>query len=153
MASTQKLSHRGYTVKLRDGTLYALNEANGFDLKLKWLEADKPFPVELDDDCMMSSQIVKISKNKVTASDVPPVSPQRQLVGRKCKAKHSIQREINRFAESISGKESEHNPDRLNWLKLVGDKDWREMMYKELRKSGALWCDDRTGECACEDMY
>lgn len=71
----------------------------------------------------------------------------------KCKAQYSIQSEINRIAKDVSGRKSDDNPDGVMWMKLIGDKDWRAMIYEKLRDSDVKWCDDRRNECACDDAY
>lgn len=82
---------------------------------------------------------------------------QKLIVERKrnsrCKAQYSIQAEINRIAKDVSGRKSADNPEGKLWMKLIGDKKWRAMIYDKLRESGVKFCDDRRQECACDDAY
>ena len=132
-----------YTVHVRGGQVHSLDDADGFDLKVRWLEADKPFKCELGDDTITSGQIMKITKNKPTQADIPSFTQQKLASGNRCKAQYSIQLEINRLAKAEGAK----------WGKLIADKKWREETRKALRETGAMWCDDRAKECACDDNY
>jgi hypothetical protein len=136
-----------YTITIRGGETYSLDDTDGFDLKVKWLEAKKPFPIELDDDTLMSSQIVKITKNRATEADaiqIPDFDAPVLLQGNRCRGQYSIQREINRIAKDEGGRD---------WAKLVKDKSWRANTRKTLRGTGALWCDYIAGECACDHDF
>lgn len=132
-----------YTVHVRGGEVYSLDEADGFDLKVKWLEADKPFKCELGDDTITSGQIMKITRNKVSQADIPSFTQAKLGEGTRCKAQYSIQVEINRLAKAEGRK----------WPKLIADKAWREEQRQGLLETGALWCDYRAGTCACDDVY
>lgn len=132
-----------YTVTLRGGDKYPLDESDGFDLKVKWLGAKKPFACELGEDTIMSGQITKITRNKVTQADIPNFTQAVLGEGNRCKAQYSIQLEINRLAKSEGHK----------WAKLIADKSWREETRQKLRETGAQWCDYRAGECACDGIY
>lgn len=139
-----------YTVMLKDKTVYPLDEADGFDLKLKWLEAKKPFTLELGDDVISSTEIKRISRNKLTQADVPNFHQVALPTGRNCKAQYSIQKEINEIAQNEAGQTTDNNPHAWPLFKLISNKRWRLEMYEKLLETGAVWCDDRAKTCACD---
>lgn len=140
-----------YTVILKDGSKHSLDDANGFDLRAQWLDASKPFKLELGDDAIESTQIRRISRDRLTQADLP--STARQLpAGNKCRGRYSIQKKINEIAQRISGKESVINPNADVWQTLVSDLQWREMMRSiiwEDSKPDTKWCDHKKNICSC----
>lgn len=140
-----------YTVTLKDGSKYNLDDKNGFDLRAQWLDTSKPFKLELGNDAMESTQIRRISRDQLSQADLQ--SRARRLpTGKQCRGQHSIQKKINEIAQRISRKRNVINPEGDPWQKLVKDMDWREMMRSTIlanSKPDKKWCDNKTGACAC----
>lgn len=133
-----------YTVTVRGGAVYTLNEANGSSLQSAIELAKKPFPVRIEDDMVLSSQIVSITKNKKTQLDLPDEPALAERAYTRCRGQYSIQCEINNIAKS------EHPHD---WSKYIKDDEWRDQIRARLLESTYEWCDYKPGKCICEAGY
>lgn len=132
-----------YTVTLKDGKTYGLDDEEGASLKDHWLNAAKPFTIELGDDAMSSTEIKRISKNPVAASSMFPVAGADRMLaaGNECRGTRSINLEVIRMANQ------EKNP------KLLKDTAWRKRAKDYvLATQPGTWCDQEAGTCACPPL-
>lgn len=127
-----------YTLLLKDGKTHKFDDVDGYDLKQHWIEATKPFPIDLGEVGAYSSvDIKRITKDPEFKQPafISDVNKQAGMPG--CNSTRPIQRELIKIASK------QKNP------KLLADKQWREEQLTILRDSGEKWCDWDTGECAC----
>ncbi len=143
-----------FKIILRDGNSYSLGEKIGWELRDKWEQAKRPFPVRIDDDTILSSQIVSIKRETLTEADynAPTIDEQKRLEAKdRCRGQYSIQNEINHYALRLGSKVSEFNPGGVKWSKLIQDLDWRDMIRELLlKKPDRIWCDYKTNTCNCD---
>ena len=145
-----------YIVKLRDGTSYKLSDEDGTSLREHWESAKHPFPAELGEGTVLSTQIISIMREQKTEADWVPTNIDESRwveASNRCRGEYSIQSEINNIARFEGGKVSELNPRGLKWQKLIKSTKWREMVRLRLRTQGQRWCDYRANECSCEAEY
>lgn len=130
-----------YTITLKDGKTYGLDDENGASLKDHWLNAPKPFNVELCEDGVSSIDIKRITKNPVTASSMFPVAGADRMIiaGKECRGIKSISLEVIRMAKG--------NPKQLK------DQKWRKQAREFiLATTSDVWCDKEGGTCACPPL-
>ncbi len=127
-----------YSIKLRDNSVYTLEDIDGESLKNALITSNKPFMVELNNDTVLSSQIISIKKNAVSE---PEINTYDQLpIGKKCRGQYSIQNEINNIARAENDK----------WQELIINKNWRDEVRLKLWSLNDEWCDYGKGTCFCE---
>lgn len=132
-----------YTVTLKDGKTYPLDDENGASLKDHWLNAPKPFNVELGEDGVSSIDIKRITKNPRIASAMFPVAGVDRMIvaGKECRGTRSLSLEVIKMANQ------EKNP------KLLKDREWRKRARGFILASQpGVWCDKEAGTCACPPL-
>jgi hypothetical protein len=137
-----------YTVRFRDKSNAGVSDKDGESLGLMLMQMRKPDYVTINGNTVRTSEILGVTKNKLTAADYPP---SRTLsAGPKCRAQYSIALETLKIARDVSGRAGVDNPNGLRWPQLVKDRAWKEQIRKKLRSTSLQWCDGQTNECACE---
>lgn len=133
-----------YSIILRrTGEVFGLDDEDGLALQEKWMEAKKPFPVQVADNTFMSNEIARITKNKpdwLTNDIVNAVNRGNKLsAGNKCEGSTSM-------ALAIIGRAKTHGG-----IRMLKDPKWREEQRQAIIKADPkkLWCDNKAGTCAC----
>lgn len=133
-----------YEIFFQDKTSTIVEAKDGEAIKEILLKSKTPQPLEINGEFYKSNFITSIKHASMPTVDLPnwdaPVLP----AGNKprCRGQYSIHLEIMKIARDEGG--------ARGWGKLLKDRRWVEEQRKQLRTTGAAWCDNRANECACE---
>jgi len=143
-----------YEVKFRtrDQASVTIDNEKGEKLKALWFdENQRNTPVEIAGNAYVIGDIKSITFTADPKIELPDFDQTALLEGKKCKAQYSINREILSMMKGLGGKVSEYNPKGKPWPKLATDPKWWQSMRDKLHAMpGVAWCDNKTGECACD---
>ncbi len=131
-----------YQITFKDRTSVIVSTSRGDKVKELWFNDKKDTPIDIDGNAYLIGSISKVESVADSTAHNSWADEDHQLPAiKQCSSEFSIQNEINKIIRF------EH-PNQ--WAKLIQDTKYRDKLRIKLRRTSAVWCDDRVGECACE---